>query len=423
MNLGILALIILIAVIFIGFFRKMNIGIVAIFAATILGYLSGKFTGKNINSGFSASLFLTLAGVTLLFGIVNETGALELLMNKMVSRLGKKYFALVPLVFFIFCWVVSASGPGLIPTAALLTVLAVPIAKATGFDPVMLSIIGINAGNAARTTSLTVEGKLITSLLADQGYTQSILFPETLASTIMAVILSILAYIVYKGWKVKKPEVEPGEDVHEKFDRKQILAFLGMLVMAALILIWHIETGLAALSVSAVLIFIGIVDEGKAVKRIPLNTILLVCGVGVLMNEVISLGGIDVLSSALASIMTPATASAWSGLTAGVLSFFSSTLGVVMPTLLPTVGGIISKVGGSVSPLEVAAAIVFCSSTSGISPASTAGALTLSAVTSDPDLSKKHPPRRLFVQLFMWAISMNLFVVIFCLMGFFKWFA
>lgn len=170
MNLGILALIILIAVIFIGFFRKMNIGIVAIFAATILGYLSGKFTGKNINSGFSASLFLTLAGVTLLFGIVNETGALELLMNKMVSRLGKKYFALVPLVFFIFCWVVSASGPGLIPTAALLTVLAVPIAKATGFDPVMLSIIGINAGNAARTTSLTVEGKLITSLLADQGY-------------------------------------------------------------------------------------------------------------------------------------------------------------------------------------------------------------------------------------------------------------
>lgn len=423
MNLGILALIILIAVIFIGFFRKMNIGIVAIFAATILGYLSGKFTGKNINSGFSASLFLTLAGVTLLFGIVNETGALELLMNKMVSRLGKKYFALVPLVFFIFCWVVSASGPGLIPTAALLTVLAVPIAKATGFDPVMLSIIGINAGNAARTTSLTVEGKLITSLLADQGYTQSILFPETLASTIMAVILSILAYIVYKGWKVKKPEVEPGEEIHEKFDRKQILAFLGMLVMAALILIWHIETGLAALSVSAVLIFIGIVDEGKAVKRIPLNTILLVCGVGVLMNEVISLGGIDVLSSALASIMTPATASAWSGLTAGVLSFFSSTLGVVMPTLLPTVGGIISKVGGSVSPLEVAAAIVFCSSTSGISPASTAGALTLSAVTSDPDLSKKHPSRRLFVQLFMWAISMNLFVVIFCLLGFFKWFA
>lgn len=423
MNLGILALIILIAVIFLGFFRKKNIGIVAIFAATILGYLSGKFTGKEINGGFSASLFLTLAGVTLLFGIVNETGALELLMKKMVSRLGKKYFSLVPLVFFIFCWVVSASGPGLIPTAALLTVLAVPIAKATGFDPVMLCIIGVNSANAARTTSLTVEGRLITSLLSDQGYTQSILFSETLASTVMAVILSTIVYIVYKGWKVKKPEVEPGEDVYDKFNRKQIIAFLGMIVMAALILVWHLETGLAALSVSAVLIFIGIADEGKSVKRIPLNTILLVCGVGVLMNEVIKLGGIDVLSSALASIMTPATASAWSGLTAGVLSFFSSTLGVVMPTLLPTVGGIITKVGGSVSPLEIAAAIVFCSSTSGISPASTAGALTLSAVTSDPDFSKTHPSRKLFVQLFMWAISMNLFVVIFCLFGFFKWFA
>lgn len=420
MNLGLLALLILIGVIAFGFFRKMNIGILAILAATILGYACGQFTGKDINGGFSASLFLTLAGVTLLFGIVNETGALDLLMQKVIAHMGKM-FPLIPLVYFIFCWVVSASGPGLIPTAALLTVLAIPIAKETGFDPVMLCIVGINAANAGRFTHLTVEGRLIDSLLGDQGFHESIVNETCVGSTVMAVILSVVVYVFYKSWKVQRKDM-PESGKLEKFNHQQLLSFAGMLVMAALILVLKLETGLAALSVSAVLIFIGICDEGKAVKRIPLNTILLVCGVGVLMNEVISLGGIKLLSAALASMMNPVTASALSGLTAGILSFFSSTLGVVMPTLLPTVGGIISKVG-NITPLEIAGAMVFCSSTSGISPASTAGALTMSAVTSDSAFAKAHPARKLFVELFAWAIGSLLIVVVFCLFGFFKWFA
>ena len=62
MNIGIVALLILVAVIAIGFFRKLNVGVLAMAAAVILGYVSGDYTTKEIVAGYSSSLFITLFG-------------------------------------------------------------------------------------------------------------------------------------------------------------------------------------------------------------------------------------------------------------------------------------------------------------------------------------------------------------------------
>ena len=48
MNIGIVALLILVAVIAIGFFRKLNVGVLAMAAAVILGYVSGDYTTKRL---------------------------------------------------------------------------------------------------------------------------------------------------------------------------------------------------------------------------------------------------------------------------------------------------------------------------------------------------------------------------------------
>ena len=62
MDIGLVSLIILIVVILLGFVRKLNVGILAIAAATLLGSVSGQFTSKEIIGGFSASLFMHCAG-------------------------------------------------------------------------------------------------------------------------------------------------------------------------------------------------------------------------------------------------------------------------------------------------------------------------------------------------------------------------
>lgn len=329
---------------------------------------------------------------------------------------------LVPVIFFVFSWVVSAAGPGLIPTAALVAMLSIPIAHETGYSPVMLTIIGVHAADAGRFTMLTTEGNLVTDLLAAQGFEENIMFQINLSVTILAVILSVVAWVYYKGYKVNASSVNIKEN-NEKFTVQQILSLVGMLVMAILILAFNFQTGLAAFAVASVLILLKVCDESEAIKGIPWGTILLVTGVGVLMNLVIDLGGIDLLSSYLASIMTPATASPLSAITAGVMSWFSSTLGVVIPTLVPTVGSLIERVGGPVTVLELVAAIGFASSSAGLSPASTAGALTMGAIQGDPEYSKQYPADKLFIELFAWAAVSIVLIAAIALTGYFRWFA
>lgn len=422
MNLGLIALLVLVAVVAIAFFLKVNIGILSILAAVVLGLGSGQFTGKQIISGFSSSLFLTLAGITIIFGIVTGNGSLELLMKKLIAKLGRAT-VLVPVVFFIFCWLVSAAGPGLIPTAALVAVMAIPVARETGYNPLMIGMIGVHAANAGRFTTLTVEGELVNTILAEQGYTESILTPLCLSVTIIAVILSVVTWAWYKSWKVK-PVAPESLDAGGKFDRNQILSLIGMLVMVLLILVGGLNAGLSALCVAAVLFLLRVADEKTIFKKMPWGTIFMVIGVGMLMNLVIELGGIDLLSSYLASIMTPNTAASLSAVTGGVMSWFSSTLGVVMPTLLPTVSSIIDSVGGNVTVLEIVGSIVMASSSAGLSPASTAGSLILSGISGDPVYSAEPQFKadKVFIELFAWAAVSIVIIALLDLTGYFRWF-
>ena len=85
--------------------------------------------------------------------------------------------------------------------------------------------------------------------------------------------------------------------------------------MVVLVLFFHINVGLASFGVAAILSFLNVSDETAALRRIPWGTLLLICGVGVLMNVIILTGGIDLLSDALASIMSDSTAVSILGIT------------------------------------------------------------------------------------------------------------
>ena len=111
MNIGIVALLILVAVIAIGFFRKLNVGVLAMAAAVILGYVSGDYTTKEIVAGYSSSLFITLFGLTLLFGIITTNGCLEQVMRRLINVFGKMVW-MVPVILFLSAWCVSALAGG-----------------------------------------------------------------------------------------------------------------------------------------------------------------------------------------------------------------------------------------------------------------------------------------------------------------------
>ena len=223
-----------------------------------------------------------------------------------------------------------------------------------------------------------------------------------LSSTVYAVIV----YIMLGGYKLHSDKVISQKDL-PSFKRNQIITLIGIAVMVVLVLFYKVNVGLTGFAVAMVLSFLHVADEGEAIKRIPWGTLLLITGVGVLMHIIIKLGGIKLLSEALASIMTPATAVTIMGITSGIMSWFSSTSGVVMPTLIPTIGPMLE--------LEMATAITMISNTAGISPLSTGGALALAAYSSAANASPQLQ-HRLFIRMF--AIS-ALGVVILSVLAYF----
>ena len=417
MNLGIISLIALLAAIIIGFVRNANVGIMCMGFSMVLGLVFG-LDAKEILSGFSSSLFIQMVGISYLFAIINSNGTLELLARKMVRLVGKKK-ALIPFVMYILGFLICAVGPGAIPSLAIIPVIAIPVAVSAGINPIMTAIIGDLGVMSGRMSPLTPEAAVVRELMEDQGLVGNTI-PIMIGMTITALIVVVLVYIYYKGWKVEKHEEEK-EEVLPKFNGKQWLSLAGLIILAVGVLFFSWNVGLTGFLVGSVLIVLGCGEEKKAIKGIPWNVILMVLGVGILMNVISLSGGIDIMVSALEKIMGHRTAAMIMAVTAGFMSFFSSGLGVVFPTLIPTATGLASGLG--FGAVELVTVIVIGGTVSGFTPISTTGALVMAGVAQQENAEEKFPQNRLFVELFAVSFIALAVLAIMAVIGVYGWIA
>lgn len=99
MGADIISILFFVTAIVLAFIRKINIGIVALALAVPCTMLIG-MPGKEVINGVNGHLFITLVGITLLFSIVNDTGALGLLAHKIVAIAGQRLW-LIPILLFV----------------------------------------------------------------------------------------------------------------------------------------------------------------------------------------------------------------------------------------------------------------------------------------------------------------------------------
>ena len=411
MGLEIVSLIALLAAIVIGFVRKSNVGIISMGLALVLT-LAFRLDSKEVIKGFSASLCVQMVGITYLFSIINANGTLNILANKTVRLVGKKTY-LIPFVMFLVGYVLCAVGPGAIPSLAIIPVLAVPVAVSAGLNPIMVSLIGQMGVQAGRMSPMTPEAAVVKNLMEEQGI-QGSTVTVGWCMLLTEVILVAAVYIYYKGWKVEEGHVVK-EIENVKLNKEQIFSVIGLIVMVVGVLFFSWNVGLTGFLIGSILIVLGAGNEGKSIKAIPWNVILMVLGVGMLMNIITVSGGIDVLVAAMEKIMSHRTASAIMSLTAGIMSFFSSGLGVVFPTLIPTAGGLAAGLG--TNALELVAVIVVGGTVTGFSPISTAGALIMAAVSQEEEGEAKYSQNKMFIELFGVAFFALLVLFILAITG------
>jgi Na+/H+ antiporter NhaD/arsenite permease-like protein len=387
---------------------RLNVGLLALALAWVIGVYIGGLPLREVTAGFPVDLFLTLAGVTLLFSQARVNGTLDIVAHN-AMRLCRGRVGLVPVMYFGLGAAIASAGPGNIATTGLLAPMAMATALRMRISPFLMAIMVGNGCNSGSLSPLAPTGIIVTGLMDRIGLPGFEL--RTWAYNLVShAIVAFGAYLLLGGWQLlaRTDRVEVGHELDAKpLDRHQRLTLLliGLLILGVIFLEFNI--GMAAFAAAVVLTLVRAADDHQAIREMPWGTIVMVSGVTVLIGLLEQTGGMEIFTGLLSSVATQATVIPFIGVTVGIISAYSSTSGVILPAFLPTVPGLIENLGGG-SALALASTMNVAGHLVDVSPLSTIGALCIASVPSG-DAS-----RRLFNQLLAWGLSMTVVGAVLC---------
>jgi di/tricarboxylate transporter len=383
---------------------RINVGLLAIPLAWGVGVYAGR-PADVVLAGFPSALFVTLAGVTVLFTLAEINGTVGLLARRLLGLARGRHALVPPLIFLIAC-AISTVGPGAIVSVALVAPVGMALSTRAGIPPFLTALMIANGANAGNLSPLSAVGIIANTRMASVGLGGHE-WKVWAANFLAHCLVGAAAYaLLIRTAHAAEPSTTDAHD--DRLTGPQWLTLAAIVAWIAGVVGFGLPIGLSAFAAAAIVVLAAASDETAAIRRMPWAAIVMVCGVTMLVALVEKTGGMDVFTSLLAKLARPSTINGVIALVTGLISTYSSTSAVVLPTFLPTVPGLVQQVGGG-NPLAVALSINVGASIVDVSPLSTLGALCVAAV-AEPDLA-----RDLFRKLMIWGFSMAAVGAVLCL--------
>jgi di/tricarboxylate transporter len=422
------SLLALLAAIVLSCTSRLNVGLLATALAWGIGVFVAGWSADLVAGGFPTQLFLTLAGVTLLFAISEVNGTIEALAQR-VLRLARGSAGLLPVLLFAMAMLLSTLGPGAVPTVALLAPMAMALGVRAGIPVFLTALMVANGANAGNLSPLSAVGVIANERMAAVGLGghEWKVWGANLAAHLLVAAAAWMALApsrragrrrrvgvlaagahttgTARGRDGNRAAVEAARPA--PLTTAQWLTIAAVSGWVAAVVVFRTHVGFGAFAAGVALIVFRAADESAAVKSMPWNAILMVCGVSLLIAVLEKTGGMDLFTALIARYVSPRSINGAIAFLTGAISTYSSTSGVVLPTFLPTVPSLVEQVGGG-DPLAVALSINVGASLVDVSPLSTIGALCVAAV-GDPDTS-----HRLFRMLLLWGLAMMVVGAVLC---------
>ena len=428
MSLAVISLSALVLALALSSLSTVNVGFLAIVLAWLVGVYAGGLTVDQVIAGFPTSLFLTLVGLTLLFSMAQVNGTLDRITHKAVRRAAGSP-GVIPFVFFFLTNILASVGPGHIAATALMAPLAMAAAGRYGIPAFLMAIMVANGASSGSLSPIAPTGVVVEGITTNDlgmGDVRWAIYGNNLVAHI---VIAWTGYLVLGGWKLlRRKNLPPEGGSHEigavaqdagrpftgrqdqedaPLNWKQWLTCAVIAALVVSVVFLKLNVGLAAFTGAVLLTLARAADENAAVKAMPWGVIMMVSGVTLLVTMVDKAGGMALFADFLARLATPGTATAVSAFFSGVISIYSSTIGVVLPALLPTVDDLIENIGGG-NALAIVSSMIVGGHVVDVSPLSTLGALCLAAAPPGTNA------RQLFVQLLLWGISMTVVAAAVC---------
>ena len=418
----VVSLLILLVILVIATVLPINMGALGFAAAFLLGTLVLGLSIDEILAGFPAGLFLTLAGITYLFGIAQINGTVDLLIRGAIRMVGGRIAAIPWIMFAVTALLV---GIGALFAVAIVAPIALRFAFRHKINPLLMGMMVVHGALGGAFTPISVYGSFVNGLVGDSGLDNSPLMLTVAPLAFNAAIGALLFFVLggrqlmsarthdreeepvareavaaspvtsggpgsagtatAKGHGVQAaaspedpaPEVRAREeeaDTREPIRFEQVATIVGLLVFAVLTSAFALDVGFTSILIGVLLALIRPKATKGAVDKIAWSTVLLIAGVLTYVSVLEAAGTIEWISAAIAGRGAPLLAALLICYLGAVVSAFASSvaiLGVMIPLAIPFLqqGGIGAV--GFIVALAIATTVV------DVSPFSTNGALVL----------------------------------------------
>jgi di/tricarboxylate transporter len=411
---SLLIILAILAAIVLGYTTKVNTGIFAIVFAFILGCFVLELKPADVIRMWPISIFFVIFAVSFFYNFALVNGTLEKLsMN--ILYLCKKIPFLLPFIIYFAAALIAALGAGFFSVMAFSAPLALLLCDKTKTNK-LVGAVAVNCGALSGANFMTSgSGVIFRGLMDSAGFSQnSFQYSTTIFAASVIFSLLFIALFMFLNRRGMQTTGVIEMDKPERFDPVQKTTLFLMFIMIFLVLfppIAHIiapknafitklnskvDVGLIAIVMSAVALLLKLAPQKQVIAKVPWETLIMICGVGMLISVAIKAGTIDLLSGWVSSNIPAFFVPIAFAFIGAFMSFFSSTLGVVCPALFPIVPSVAAAAG--ISPMLLFTCIVIGAQSSAISPFSSGGSLILGSCSNEDDRTELFP-KLLFVAI------------------------
>lgn len=392
-----------------GYKTKINIGLFAIAFAYLIGCFGMGLSPSDVINMWPLKIFFIIFSVCLFYSFATVNGTLEKLAEHLIYHC-RRVPQLLPFAVFFTATVIAGMGAGYYTVLAFMAPITLLLCQRTGMG-LIVGGMAVNYGALSGANFMSSQsGIIFRGLMTNVGLSDSDAFINAFGIFVSTLIIPLLVisafvFLTREGRAMKTAVFDTSEPA--PLNREQKITLWLTLAMMAIVLaapIAHIllpangtitfinskmDIGLIASIFSVIALLLKLGDERKAMASVPWATLIMICGVGMLISVAIKVGTIDVLASWIGGSIPPVLVPVVFGVVAAIMSLFSSTLGVVTPALFPMVLPIAQSMG--IEPMVLFIAIVVGAQATSISPFSSGGSLILGSCASEQSRTSLFP--------------------------------
>ena len=321
MNLAAISLAALLVAVVVSCTSKLNVGVLAIVLAWIVGVYLGGMKLDIILSGFPTNLFLTLVGMTLLFTQAQQNQTLDKVAHSAV-KICRGNTGLIPILFFLVAAALASIGPGNIATSALLAPIAMTVAGRAKIPAFLMAIMVGNGANAGSLSPFAPTGIIVSGLMNKYG------LPghewETYIYNLAAhAIVAFGGYFLFGGYKLFGRVYSQSEEEHTTFHWRNVLTASVIAALVLSVIFLKVNVGMGAFAGAVILSLAKAGDTSDAIKKMPWSVIVMVCGVSILTGLLEKTQGMALFTDLLARFSTKSTITGFIAFLTGGISVYS----------------------------------------------------------------------------------------------------